>query len=85
MQPFKIISYVPFQSDQSPDTTSEPGIDVLRQEQLEGLRRLVLPGLMFLLHTVLHTSEQYAECLKLADIVMSEQYKLYEVMYTLQT
>lgn len=67
------------QPDQAPDSASDTGVEVLRQEQLEGLRRLVLPGLMFLLHTVLHTSEQYMECLKLADIVMSEQYKLYEV------
>lgn len=67
------------QSDQPLDTDYDAGVDVLRQEQLEGLRRLVLPGLLFLLHTVLHTSKQFMECLKLADYVMSDQYKLYEV------
>ena len=61
------------------DDTEDHGVDILRQEQLEGLRRLVLPGLLFLLHTVLHTSEQYMECVRLADVVMGEQYKLYEV------
>lgn len=59
--------------------TDDRGVDILRQEQLEGLRRLILPGLVFLLHTVLHTSEQYTECVRLADIVMGEQYKLYDV------
>ena len=61
------------------DDTEDRAVDILRQEQLEGLRRLVLPGLLFLLHTVLHTSEQYMECVRLADVVMGEQYKLYEV------
>lgn len=53
--------------------------DVLRMEQMDRLRRLVLPGLIFLLHKVLHTSEQYQECVRLADILASEQYKLYQV------
>ena len=63
------------------DNDAEYSGDILRQEQLEGLRRLVLPGLSFLLHNVLHTSEQFAECMKLADIVTNEQYKLYKVGY----
>ncbi|XP_045190526.2 nuclear pore complex protein Nup107-like [Mercenaria mercenaria] len=53
--------------------------DVLRQEQMDRLRRLVLPGLVFLLHNVLHTSEQYQECVRLADMLTSEQHKLYQV------
>ena len=61
------------------DSGEEHTGDNLRQEQLEGLRRLVLPGLTFLLHNVLHTSEQFTECLKLADIVTSEHYKLFKV------
>ena len=61
------------------DSGEEYSGDNLRQEQLEGLRRLVLPGLTFLLHNVLHTSEQFTECLKLADIVTSEHYKLFKV------
>ena len=61
------------------DNGEEYSGDNLRQEQLEGLRRLVLPGLTFLLHNVLHTSEQFTECLKLADIVTSEHYRLFQV------
>ncbi|KAL3865177.1 hypothetical protein ACJMK2_006795 [Sinanodonta woodiana] len=53
--------------------------DIKRQEQMEGLRGLVLPGLCFLLHNVLHTCQQYIECLRLADVVASEQHKLYQV------
>ena len=61
------------------DSGEEHTGDNLREEQLKGLRRLVLPGLTFLLHNVLHTSEQFTECLKLADIVTSEHYKLFQV------
>ena len=49
------------------------------------LRQLVLPGLCFLLHKTLHTSQQYAECLQLADVIASEQHLLYKVNKTLHT
>lgn len=35
--------------------------------------------IVLLLHTVLHSMGEYAEALQLADLVVSEQYKLYEV------
>lgn len=53
--------------------------DNLRGEQMDRLRRLILPGLVFLLHNVLHSSEQYQECVRLADLLTSEQHKLYKV------
>ena len=43
------------------------------------LRRLCLPTLCFLLHSILHSAEQYQECLQLADMVASERHKLYLV------
>lgn len=35
--------------------------------------------LCFLLHTILHSTGQYQECLQLADMVSSERHKLYLV------
>ncbi len=43
------------------------------------LRQLCLPLICFLLHTVLHTTQQYKQCLQLADIIASEQHQLYTV------
>ncbi|NXU32949.1 NU107 protein, partial [Thalassarche chlororhynchos] len=43
------------------------------------LRKLCLPMMCFLLHTVLHSTGQYQECLRLADTVASERHKLYTV------
>ncbi|XP_068937158.1 nuclear pore complex protein Nup107 isoform X1 [Petaurus breviceps papuanus] len=50
-----------------------------RAHQMVLLRRLCLPMLCFLLHTVLHSTGQYQECLQLADMVSSERHKLYTV------
>ena len=50
-----------------------------RLQQMALLRQLVLPGLCFLLHKVLHSSKEYAECIQLADIIASEKYALYKV------
>eukprot|EP00061_Rhincodon_typus_P017984 g46948.t1 len=52
--------------------------DAERSHQLNLLRQLCLPMMCFLLHTVLHSTKQYQQCLKLADIVASEQHKLYQ-------
>ncbi|NXP96909.1 NU107 protein, partial [Horornis vulcanius] len=43
------------------------------------LRKLCLPMMCFLLHTVLHSTGQHQECLRLADMVASERHKLYTV------
>lgn len=57
---------------------SEPE-DRLRQQQMKSLRTLCIPKIVLLLHTVLHSMGEYAEALQLADLVVSEQYKLYKV------
>ncbi|CAC5377452.1 NUP107 [Mytilus coruscus] len=61
------------------DQKEEEVPDQNRQQQMKLLRQLVLPGLCFLLHKTLHTSQQYAECLQLADVIASEQHLLYKV------
>ncbi|KAL4660279.1 nuclear pore complex protein Nup107 [Arapaima gigas] len=53
--------------------------DPERTHQMAMLRRLSLPMMCFLLHTVLHSTEQYQESLRLADIVASDQHRLYQV------
>ncbi|XP_029453089.1 nuclear pore complex protein Nup107 [Rhinatrema bivittatum] len=53
--------------------------DPERTHQMILLRRLCLPLMCFLLHTVLHGTRQYQECLRLADMVSSERQKLYTV------
>lgn len=61
--------------DQRPD--DQP--DENRSRQMSQLRQLCLPTLCLLLHKVLHTTEQYKECLQLADIIASDHYKLNQV------
>ncbi|KAK2172581.1 hypothetical protein NP493_941g02002 [Ridgeia piscesae] len=53
--------------------------DMTRMHQMRLLRQLCLPPLCFLLHTILHSTEQLNKCLQLADVIASEQYKLYQV------
>ncbi|XP_028663120.2 nuclear pore complex protein Nup107 [Erpetoichthys calabaricus] len=53
--------------------------DQERSHQMTLLRRLCLPAMCFLLHSVLHSTKHHQECLRLADIVSSEQHKLYQV------
>jgi len=53
--------------------------DPERTHQMILLRKLCLPMMCFLLHTVLHSTGQYQECLRLADTVASERHKLYTV------
>ena len=50
-----------------------------RQMQLKHIREVVIPLLCFLLHTVLHSSGKYRECLQIADVIQAEQRKLYTV------
>ncbi len=53
--------------------------DAERAHQMTLLRRLCLPMMSFLLLTVLQRTERHQECLRLADIIASEQHRLYEV------
>jgi len=49
------------------------------QKQLDDLRQLCIPKVVLLLHTVMHQMGEYAECIQLANLIVSEQHKLYKV------
>ncbi|XP_056132105.1 nuclear pore complex protein Nup107 [Lampris incognitus] len=53
--------------------------DSERSHQMALLRSLCLPRMTFLLLSVLQTSSRHQETLRLADIVASDQHRLYEV------
>ncbi|XP_075713041.1 nuclear pore complex protein Nup107 isoform X2 [Rhinoderma darwinii] len=61
------------------DVRDDAEEDPERKHQMELLRSLCLPMMCFLLHTVLHNTEQYQDCLRLADVIASENQKLYKV------
>ncbi|XP_055482202.1 nuclear pore complex protein Nup107 isoform X1 [Psammomys obesus] len=61
------------------DVREDAEEDPERTHQMGLLRKLCLPMLCFLLHTILHSTGQYQECLQLADMVSSERHKLYLV------
>ncbi|KAM4747248.1 nuclear pore complex protein Nup107 [Rhinophrynus dorsalis] len=61
------------------DVREDAEEDPERRHQMVLLRRLCLPMMCFLLHTVLHNTKQYQDCLRLADLVSSEHQKLYTV------
>lgn len=61
------------------DVREDAEEDPERTHQMILLRKLCLPMLCFLLHTILHSTGQYQECLQLADMVSSERHKLYLV------
>eukprot|EP00076_Gallus_gallus_P008609 XP_004937619.1 nuclear pore complex protein Nup107 isoform X1 [Gallus gallus] len=61
------------------DVREDAEEDPERTHQMILLRKLCLPMMCFLLHTVLHSTGQYQECLRLADMVASERHKLYSV------
>ena len=50
-----------------------------RSLETDYLRKLCLPQLVLLLHSVLHNTGQYEKALQLADLVASEEHALYEV------
>lgn len=56
---------------------SEP--DTERSHQMAALRSLCLPRLSFLLLSVLQNSSRHQEALRLADIISSDQHRLYQV------
>ncbi|KAM9311684.1 nuclear pore complex protein Nup107 [Gastrophryne carolinensis] len=61
------------------DVRDDAEEDLERKSQMISLRSLCLPMMTFLLHTVLHNTKQYQECLRLADIISSKTHKLYQV------
>ena len=80
---FKIIFLIPTAMHQfhecffSDGWMAEPEDDV----ELIYLRKLCIPEVIFLLHTLLHTTENYDQAVALADIVASEVHGLYECFH----
>ncbi|XP_063963328.1 nuclear pore complex protein Nup107-like isoform X1 [Lytechinus pictus] len=64
--------------DQTFDDDEEE-VDEVRVSQMQRLRELCLPRMCLLLHSVLHSTHQYKDCLILADVIASEQHQLYKV------
>ncbi|KAL0231853.1 hypothetical protein GEMRC1_011257 [Eukaryota sp. GEM-RC1] len=50
-------------------------VDSERQSQINQLRSRRVPDLIFLLHSVLRKSGEFNECVKLADLIASEEYE----------
>ncbi|KAH0616667.1 hypothetical protein JD844_027958 [Phrynosoma platyrhinos] len=61
------------------DVREDAEDDPERTHQMIMLRKLCLPTMCFLLHTVLHSTGQYQEDLRLADLIASDRHKLYMV------
>ncbi|XP_041833372.1 nuclear pore complex protein Nup107 [Melanotaenia boesemani] len=61
------------------DNRQESEEDTERSHQMTVLRSLCLPRLSFLLLSVLQSSSRHQEALRLADIISSDQHRLYQV------
>ncbi|KAJ8008866.1 hypothetical protein DPEC_G00082890 [Dallia pectoralis] len=61
------------------DVREDAEEDSERSHQMAMLRRLCLPMVTFLLLTVLQRTERHQESLRMADIIASDQHRLYEV------
>ncbi|GAB6025436.1 hypothetical protein CHUAL_014030 [Chamberlinius hualienensis] len=61
------------------DQRIENSADEGRQQQMKCLRESCLPEITIMLHSILHSTGKYKECLQLADIIASEQHQLYKV------
>ncbi|KAM9705159.1 nuclear pore complex protein Nup107 [Menidia menidia] len=61
------------------DNRQESEPDAERSHQMRVLRSLCLPRLSFLLLSVLQNSSRHQEALRLADIISSDQHRLYQV------
>lgn len=59
--------------------------DSERSHQMAALRCLCLPRLSFLLLSVLQNSSRHQEALRLADIISSDQHRLYQVQIITHT
>ncbi|XP_034719010.1 nuclear pore complex protein Nup107 isoform X2 [Etheostoma cragini] len=61
------------------DNRRDSEADSERRHQMAALRSLCLPRLTFLLLSVLQNSSRHQEALRLADIISSDQHRLYQV------
>ncbi|XP_053693286.1 nuclear pore complex protein Nup107 [Sabethes cyaneus] len=68
-----------------PESTHEKNIEELQEEwrhrqvQLENLRKLCIPDVVLLLHQIFTQSGRFDESLQLADVISSEQRRLYTI------
>lgn len=51
----------------------------LRKQQMENLRKVCIPNIVLLLHTVMHNVGEYQECVMLANTIMSDKNKFHEI------
>jgi len=54
-------------------------VDRQRSREIDYLRKLCLPQLVLLLHSVLHNTGQFERAIAIADLIASEKHCLYEV------
>merc|ERR1711974_96132 len=54
-------------------------VDLQRSREIDYLRKLCLPQLVLLLHSVLHNTGQFERAMGIADLIASEKHCLYEV------
>ena len=59
------------------DTRETDSEEVERQSQMSSLRRSLMPRSVALLHSLLHTTGQFAKSVALADLVASDQHAIY--------
>ena len=59
------------------DTRETGTEEAERQSQLSSLRRSLMPRTVTLLHSLLHTTGQFAKGVALADLVSSDQHTIY--------
>lgn len=50
-----------------------------RKNQMDNLRKIHIPDIVALLHKILTLAEEHRECLRLCDVIASEQNQLYQV------
>lgn len=52
-------------------------LDAARALEMDGLRRICIPDVAFLLHRLLYETKQYRQSLQVADLVAHEDSQLY--------
>lgn len=51
----------------------------LREQQMDNLRKVCIPNVVLLLHTVMHSVGEYQECVMLANVIMTDKNKFHKV------
>ena len=65
------------EQDMTMEVEGEP-VDQERDAELISLRRLLIPRMVTLLHSLLHSTGQHQQCVALADTVADESHGLYQ-------